>query len=124
MPRGGKRVGAGRKPGKDTLEKQAAREQTARFVKKHLTPLLRSQLAAALGTHKLMLRREDGTWRAATATDDIEKALNGDPNLYWIAPNPPNTQAASTLLAYGLDKPREQEQAIAVDATLEIRWQS
>lgn len=124
MPRGGKRLGAGRKPGKDTLAKQAARDTAARFVAKYLTPLLRAQLAAALGTHKLMLRREDGTWRAATARDDIEKALNGDPNLYWIAPNPPNTQAASTLLAYGLDKPREQAQEHEHVGELTIKWQS
>ena len=114
MARGGKRPGAGRKVGHVALDKQAAREVAVKFVAAHLLPILRSQLAAAIGTHKLMLRREDGTWRAATAADDVEKALNGDPSLYWIAPNPPNTQAASTLLGYGLDKPKEQEQEFKV----------
>ena len=107
---GGARKGAGKPKGvvwPSTVAKAEAREQARQYVTAHLQPILESLLIAALGTRKLMLRREDGTWRESTAEDDIEKALNGDPDKYWIAPSPPSVPAASTLLAYGLDKPTE-----------------
>ena len=81
-------------------------------IEKYLKPLVLAHLAKAIGTCKLMLRQKDGTWKQATADDDIEKALNGDPNMYWIATNQPDTQSFNTLLAYGLDKPKEQPQEV------------
>jgi len=120
---GGARKGAGKPKGvlwPSTVAKVEAREQARQFVTSHLRPLLEAQLAAALGTHKLMLRRDDGTWRPASDEDDVEKALNGDPNKYWIAPNPPNTQAANTLLAYALDKPTEHLEAKVTTSVAEL----
>lgn len=120
---GGRRKGAGKPKGTlwpSTVAKGEAREQARQFVTAHLRPLLESQLAAALGTHKLMLRRDDGTWRPASDEDDVEKALNGDPTKFWIAPNPPNTQAANTLLAYALDKPTEHVETKVTTAVADL----
>ena len=105
-----------------TLDKQTAREVARQEITRHLIPLIRAHVVAAQGTIKLMLRAKDGTWRAATAADDIEKALNGDPDSYWFSPNQPNTGSLNTLLAYGLDKPREQQE-IQVEGRIEIGWQ-
>jgi len=112
---GGKRPGAGRPKGSGGAEAQAkalSRQYLAKTVKRYLRPLVHAHLAKAMGTCKLMLRQMDGTWRTVTTEDDIEKALNGDPNLYWIAPNQPDSQSFNTLLAYGLDKPKEQPQEV------------
>jgi hypothetical protein len=79
--------------------------------------MLEAQIAAVIGTKHLMLRNEDGTWRKATESDDIEKALNGDPNLYYIAISPSSTQAFNTLAAYALDKPKEQAQDVNLNVT-------
>ena len=127
MPRGGPRPNSGPKKGskhKATIAKDEARELARQLITCRLQPMIEAQVAAAIGTHKLMLRKSDGTWRAATEEDDVEKALNGDPNMYWIAPNPPSTPAFNTLSAYALDKPKEQEQDIKVDGELVVKWQS
>lgn len=89
----------------------------------HLEPMLEAQIAAVIGTKHLMLRNDDGTWRKATSDDDIEAALNGDPNMYYIAISPSSTQAFNTLAAYALDKPKEQAQDVEVKADVTIRWQ-
>lgn len=73
--------------------------------------MLQAQVAKAIGTYKLMLRKPDGTWRAVTEDDDIEKALNGDPNMFWIAPTPPDTASFTALAGYALDKPTEHIEA-------------
>ena len=74
--------------------------------------MVSAQVANAIGIMHLMLRNEDGTWRKATKADEIEKALNGDPNLYWISTKDPNVTAFSDLMNRALDKPKEQAQEL------------
>ena len=128
--RGGKREGAGRKPGTPnaaTIEKALLREEMRGFIAKHIPRMLGAQIEAACGVAHLMIRNDDGTWAKAPAEITEEQmlaVLNGDPNRYYISTKDPNTQAFNTLAAYAADKPKEQEQEIVMDATLEIRWQS
>ena len=107
-----------------TLAKEEAREVARKLITSRLKPMIDAQVAAAIGTSKLMLRNEDGTWRPATDADDIEAILNGDGNKYWIAPNPPSTAAFNTLMAYAIDKPQEPEQAISGTVHLKVSWLS
>ena len=123
---GGKRPGSGKPKGTKqpkTLEKEAARELTRQLITANLRPLVLAQMANAVGISHLMLRNDDGTWRKATDDDDIEKALNGDPNRYWIATKDPNVQAFTDLMNRALDKPKEQPQDVEIKGDLVVRWQ-
>lgn len=115
MPRGGARPNTGPKKGSKhaaTISKEQAREALRAVVQQHMGRMVSAQVANAVGIMHLMLRNSDGTWRKATKADEIEKALNGDPNLYWIATKDPNVQAFSDLMNRALDKPKEQEATI------------
>lgn len=100
-----------------TIAKEQAREQLRIHVQKHVERMTQAQIANACGLMHLMLRNEDGTWRKATTEDDIEKALNGDPNMYWISTKDPNIQAYSDLLNRAHDKPKEQPQEVNLNVT-------
>jgi hypothetical protein len=87
--------------------------------------MLRSQMQHAIGIQHMMLRQKDGTFKRADNPDDIEAALNsGDKNSYYLFTKDPSTQAFTDLMNRALDKPKEQEQDIKVDAEVTFKWQS
>lgn len=117
MARGGKRPGAGAPKGvkhAETISKELAREAVRAVVQRHMTRMLQAQIANACGIMHLMLRNPDGTWAKASSEKQIEAALNGDPSLYWIATKDPSIQAFTDLANRALDKPKEQEQTLAL----------
>lgn len=120
---GGKRPGGGKPKGvkwPSTVAKEAARELVRQEVTAHMQPMLRAQIAHAVGLSHLMLRNEDGTWSKAPAemsADEMLVVLNGDPTRYHIALKDPNVQAFTDLMNRALDKPKEQAQAIDLHVT-------
>jgi len=122
MPRGGKRVGAGRKKGPATLEKEAAREVVRSLVFAQLEPLVSAQIANAQGIKYLVVRQKAtgkflrvGEAKAALVGESDEETIE-------VWEKDPQVQAFSDLMNRALDKPAEQEQAVTVDGNLVIRW--
>lgn len=119
---GGKRKGSKHKT---TLEKAAARELTRAYVTDCLLPILRSQVASAVGIGHLYTRDKAGKF---TKIDDPEKVdallMSGEEGKhFWIFTKDPSTQASTDLLNRAIDKPAEQEQAHVVSGALIVKWQ-
>ena len=122
MGRGGKRAGAGRKPGKETLDKAAAREVVRAMVMAKIGPLVDAQIANAQGLKYLVVRDKKtgkflrvGEARAAMQGESEEETIE-------VWEKDPQVQAFTDLMNRALDKPAEQEQAVTVDGNLVIRW--
>jgi hypothetical protein len=126
VPHGGKRAGAGRKKGSDTLTKEAAREYVRGRVSAELGPLLDAQLANAKGLAHFFLRdSKTGQFVRVTDPKQIEIALNmGDGGeegtYYWIHTKDPSIQAFTDLLNRALDKPKEQEIDVNLRGEVEL----
>ena len=103
-----------------TLEKEAAREAVRKRITERLTPLVDAQLDNATGINHFMLRdKTTGEWKRLTDPDQIVKAMN-DPrakfgSTYLIYTKDPNANSARDMLAYAIDKPKEQLQQIQVE---------
>lgn len=127
MPRGGRREGSGRKPGKESLDKAAARELARQMVTEALGPLIQAQIANAQGL-KYLVVRDKKTGKFLRVTEAMAKAkqdaLDESEEIIEVWEKDPSVQAFTDLLNRALDKPKEQEQEINLDAKLEIRWQS
>jgi hypothetical protein len=122
MGRGGKRAGAGRKKGRTTLEKEAAREVVRALVFAQLEPLVTAQITNAQGLKYLVVRDKKtgkflrvGEARAAMQGESDEETIE-------VWEKDPQVQAFTDLMNRALDKPAEQEQAVAVSGDLVIRW--
>lgn len=132
MPKGGKREGAGAKLGSvhaSTLSKIASRELARQHILKKLLPIIDAQVDAAMGIKHFMLRDpETGQFQRLTDADQIVAALNAaeaeEGSTYWIYTKDPSTQAAADMLNRALDKPKEQEQEVAIDAKVEFVWKT
>lgn len=122
MSHGGKRKGAGRPKGQQTLDKEALRERVRQRVAKELDPLLDAQLANAKGLSHFFLRDADGRFVMITDPKAIETALNmGDEGkYYWIHTKDPSIQAFTDLMNRALDKPKEQPQEVDVNLKGEV----
>lgn len=86
MPLGGKRPGAGRKKGKQSLEKEAAKKVVYDFVVENLKPILNGLLERAVGVRAIKYNKK------------------GEEIIYSIPPDP---FAGKTLLEQGVGKPPE-----------------
>jgi len=121
---GGKRPNSGPAKGvkyEPTLKKEEARDLVRQRVLKDLEPMLRAQVRHAIGIQHLMLRQKDGTFKRSDNIEEIEAALNsGDENSYYIFTKDPSVQAFTDLMNRALDKPKEQEQEVAVTGKLVI----
>ena len=124
MPRGGKRLGAGRRPGtkeKQTIDKELKREELRRIVCSELEPMTRAQMAHAQGVHYMVLRNPDGTFTRATNEAQVDAACKAGAAAFQIFTQAPNTQAFTDLLNRALDKPAEQPQQVDVNATMDLK---
>ena len=105
------------------LEKSIEREELRNQIKPYVAQMLRAQIQHSQGISHLMLRQKDGTFKRSDNVDEIEQALNsGDENAYYIFTKDPSIQAFTDLMNRFLDKPKEQEQEVAVKGTLKIQW--
>jgi hypothetical protein len=109
MPRGGKRPGAGTKPGKrwaSTMEKALVREETRKYIQQHMPAMLRSQIAHAIGIGHLFTRDKHGKFSRIEDEAEIDRLLSeGEQDTdYWIFAKDPSVQAFSELLDRTLDQ--------------------
>lgn len=125
-PHGGKRAGAGKPKGHlaaQTLDKLAARDLVRQRVTAALGPLLDAQIANAVGL-KYLITRDKRTGKFIRVTEAMARVKSGtDEEIIEVWEKDPSVQAFTDLLNRALDKPAEQEQAVAVQGTLVIRWQ-
>ena len=135
MAKGGKRPGAGRPKGTTgipqaaTIEKSIARELIRQRILARMAPLVDAQLDNAEGIKHFMLRDpETGQFQRLTDPDQIVAALNmphDEANShYLIYTKDPSIQAFTDLMNRAIDKPKEQEQELAIDAKVEFVWKT
>ncbi len=120
MRKGGNRPGAGRKPGKIPLEKLAAREIVRQLVFQHLGPLVESQIANAKGL-KYLVVRDKKTGKFNRVSEALARVGEGEETIE-VWEKDPSIQAFTDLMNRALDKPADQEQAVAVTGNLVISW--
>ena len=128
---GGRRPGAGRKPGvpqgpkASTIRKAEAREAHRRVIEKFALRMIQSQVAAAIGIGHVYSRDLHGKFtrieNEAVADQLLAKGTEGKD--YWIFMKDPSTAAFTDLMNRAFDKPKEQEQDITLthDGSLVIR---
>jgi len=115
------------KPAQNQPTKATMREVYRAYWMPKMMPLLQAQEARALGLVHFMLRDpESGEWRRLTDPDDIAAAMN-DPrseqgSTYRTHTKDPDGKDITDVLNRCLDKPKEQEQDVAIDAKVEFRW--
>jgi hypothetical protein len=124
MPRGGRRVGAGRKPGvKCLMDKEAAREALRAMVKAKLGPMVEAQMANAMGI-KYLVARDKKTGKFRRLGEDALATLEaGDDEreVIEVWEKDPNVSAFTDLMNRTLDKPIEQVTA-DIRADVVYRW--
>ena len=103
-----------------TIAKEAAREAVRQRITQRMMPIVDAQIDSAIGISHFMLRDPDtGQWERVNDPDQIVAALN-DPrakqgSTFRIYVKDPNANAARDMLAYAIDKPKEQLQEIKVE---------
>jgi hypothetical protein len=120
MPRGGPRPNSGPKKGAiyaPTVAKAAAREIARQLITARLEPIIDAHVRNAIGLDYMVIRHEDGTFTRAQTEADIDAALKRGGQAFQIVTQQPNTQSMQTLLAYALDKPKEQEFDVNLSVT-------
>jgi len=126
MPRGGRRPGAGRKPGtveQHTLKKRANRALIRELVEQELAGIIAAQVAHAKGVSYMRLRNPDGSFTRATDEKQLDAAIAAGAQWFQIFTESPNTQAANTLLGYVADKPVEPVELTGEDrGPIVLKW--
>jgi hypothetical protein len=125
MPRGGKRPGSGIKKGykyRQTLEKAEAREVVRAFVTDNMMPMLRAQLAHAMGIGHCYTRDKHGKFARVEDLAEIDRLLTEgtEGEHFFIFAKDPSAVAFKELLDRALDKPKEQAQEIHVTGEIEL----
>lgn len=126
MARGGKRAGAGRPKGPQTLEKEAARAIVREQVFKRLKPLLDAQISNAVGISYLVVR-EKKTGKFLRVGKGRAEHLNPEEEIIEVWEKDPSVQAFTDLMNRAIDKPAEHVEMTGADqGPIEItfRWAS
>jgi hypothetical protein len=123
MPRGGKRNGAGRPKGQQTLDKEAARAIVRETVYAALAPMLEAQIANAQGL-KYLVTRDKKSGKFIRVTEAMAKAKQGeDEEIIEVWEKDPSVQAFTDLMNRALDKPAEHvELTGAGGAPIVVSW--
>jgi len=120
MPRGGNRPGSGRPKGRlndATITKAEAREEVRKAIARHADALVEAQIANAKGLQYLVYRnKKSGKFERVKALEDVDQ----DENTIEFWEKDPSVQAFTDLLNRYLDKPKEQEQEVAVTGKLVV----
>lgn len=119
MPRGGKREGAGRRPGKATLDKLAARDLVRQLVTAQLGPMIHAQIANAKGIFYLVVR-EKNTGKFLRVGKGKAEKLKPEEEIIEIWEKDPSVQAFTDLANRVLDKPAEQVQEIKLSGSVDL----
>ena len=125
MPRGGLRSNPGGRPKgttgikqAQTISKEAARDALRQLVLAKMEQLVEAQLANATGL-KYLVRRDAKTGKFLRVTADmLDEQTDEDRIEMWE--KEPHVGAFTDLLNRALDKPKEQEQEVAVTGKLII----
>lgn len=126
MPAGGKRPGAGRKKGPQTLEKEAMRAIVRERVGAKLQALVDAQISNAVGIHFLVVREKASGKFLRVGKGRAEK-LKPEEEIIEVWDKDPSVQAFTDLLNRVIDKPAEQmKHTGAEDGPIEhvFRWQT
>lgn len=96
------------------------------MVLRKLGPLVEAQIHNALGINHFMLRDpKTGHFERVTDVNQIQAALNApgaaEGSTFFIHSKDPQVQALQLLLAYALDKPKEQEIEVVVTHQVDDR---
>ena len=120
--RGGPRPGSGRPKGKQTIEKEVAREFARQTIIASLGPMLRSQIAHATGIGHCYTRDKNGKFSRVEKLSEIDRLLTqGTENEdYFIFAKDPSAVAFKELLDRALDRPKEQAQEVHVTGEIEL----
>lgn len=125
MPPGGKRPGAGKPKGykhQGTLDKLAARELVRQRVTASLEPMIRAQIANAVGIGHVYTRDKSGKFTKIEDPDEMDRLLQEgtEGEHYWLFTKDPSVQAFADLLNRALDKPKEQAIEVAITQPSEL----
>ncbi len=107
-----------------TLTKEAGREALRTLVLQQMKELVAAQLANASGL-KYLVTRDKRTGKFIRVTEAMAKLKSDAPDeeeTIEVWEKDPSVQAFTDLMNRALDKPAEQEQAVAVNGTLKITW--
>jgi hypothetical protein len=104
------------------LDKLAARDLVRQLVTANLGPLVEAQLAHARGL-KYLVVRDKHTGKFQRVGEAMARAKQGSTEeTIEVWEKDPSVQAFTDLLNRALDKPADQEQAVALSGRLEIVW--
>ena len=119
---GGKRPGAGKPKGAQnvsTITKAEQRESHRRIIDQHVAEMIAAQIDHAKGLKYLVTREKSGKF--VRVTEAMAKERLGDESfIVEVWEKDPSTQAFSDLMNRAYDKPKEQEQEVAVTGKLVI----
>jgi|SRR6185436_1812970 len=122
---GGSRPGSGKPKGAQnvsTITKAEQRESHRRVIDQHVQQMLEAQIAHAKGL-KYLVTRDAKSGKFIRVTEAMAKERLGDPDfLVEVWEKEPSTQAFSDLMNRAYDKPKEQEQEVAVKGNFTIKW--
>jgi len=99
------------------MTKEVAREALRILVMREMEEMVAAQVELAKGLKRVVVRTSDGSIRRAS-----ERHVKGERLEVWI--DAPSTAAFKDLMDRTIDKPKEQEQAVAVSGGLVLRWQN
>ena len=119
---GGARPGAGRKRGSKwprTIAKEQQRERFRALVAEHFDPIVQAHIENALGI-KYLVVRDKATGKFLRVGELRAKVLKPNEEAIEVWEKDPSAQAFSTILAYTLDKPAEQEIRVNVTGEAEL----
>lgn len=119
MARGGKRAGAGRKKGPQTLEKEVLRAIVRERVGAKIKTLVDAQLSNAIGVHFLVVR-EKVSGKFLRVGKGRAETLKPEEEIIEVWEKDPSVQAFTDLLNRAIDKPKEQEQTINLTGSVNI----
>lgn len=118
----GRKTGGRQKGTKNqaTIDREWERELLRRQILKARGPMTDAQIAHAQGVSYMVLRNPDGTFTRATDEKQIDAACAVGASAFKIFTQVPNPQSYNTLMAYAVDKPKEQPQEIQVSGSLTL----
>jgi hypothetical protein len=127
--RGGARPNSGPLKGvkySKTLTKEAAREALRTIVLREMDALVAAQIAHAKGL-KYLVTRDKKSGKFIRVTETMAKARLSQPDaeqddIIEVWEKDPSVHAFTDLMNRALDKPKEQEQEIDLQANVTITW--